>query len=51
MTSGPWLTIVTVVKDDADGLERTLRSLLGADLKDVEHLIIREEDILGVIEN
>lgn len=40
MTSGPWLTIVTVVKDDPEGLERTLRSLQGADLVSVEHLII-----------
>ena len=40
MTSGPWLTIVTVVKDDPDGLERTLRSLVGADLGSIEHLVV-----------
>ena len=40
MTSGPWLTIVTVVKDDPSGLERTLRSLLGADPGSFEHLVI-----------
>lgn len=40
MTAHPWLTIVTVVKDDPDGLERTLHSLLGADLAHIEHLII-----------
>lgn len=40
MTSEPWLTIITVVKDDPEGLSRTLKSLMGADLAAVEHLII-----------
>jgi putative colanic acid biosynthesis glycosyltransferase len=40
VTSGPWLTIVTVVKDDPSGLERTLRSLLGSDPGSFEHLVI-----------
>lgn len=40
MTAGPWLTIVTVIKDDPEGLERTLASLSGCSLDGVEHLII-----------
>ncbi len=40
MTSSPWLTIITVVKDDPEGLERTLGSLKGVNLDTVEHLII-----------
>lgn len=40
MTPGPWLTIVTVIKDDPEGLQRTLRSLVGSDLDSVEHVVI-----------
>ena len=40
MTARPWLTIVTVLKDDPEGFERTLHSLVGVDLADVEHLVI-----------
>lgn len=40
MTADPWLSIVTVVKDDPEGLERTLASLAGQDLSGVEYLIV-----------
>lgn len=40
MTSSPWLTVVTVTKDDPGGLTRTLRSLQSQDRTDVECLII-----------
>ena len=40
MTSSPWLTVVTVTKDDPDGLRRTLRSLQVQDHTGVECLII-----------
>jgi putative colanic acid biosynthesis glycosyltransferase len=37
----PWLTIVTVVKDDLAGLEKTIRSLVEqVDLSGVEYLVI-----------
>jgi glycosyltransferase len=36
----PWLTIVTVVKDDAPGFERTLASIAQQDLYGVEWIII-----------
>jgi glycosyltransferase involved in cell wall biosynthesis len=36
----PVLTVVTVVKDDPDGLNRTLASLVGQDLDDVEIVIV-----------
>ena len=36
----PWLTIVTVVKDDAAGFERTMNSIAQQDLNGVEWLII-----------
>lgn len=37
----PWLSVVTVVKDDIDGLERTVQSLLGQDALDrVEYVVI-----------
>ena len=38
--SSPWLTIVTVVKDDSEGLQRTLQSLVIQDLTDVQHVVI-----------
>lgn len=40
MTSVPLLTVVTVVKDDPDGLARTLASLAGEDLTGVEYLVV-----------
>lgn len=36
----PWLSIVTVVKDDHQGLLETLRSLELQDLEEVEHVVI-----------
>jgi putative colanic acid biosynthesis glycosyltransferase len=36
----PWLTIITVVKDDPAGLHRTKRSLLGLDLDRVEWVVV-----------
>ena len=38
--SSPWLTIVTVVKDDAEGLQRTLESLVAQKLTDYQHVVI-----------
>lgn len=38
--STPWLTIATVVKDDPAGLSRTVRSLAGQELADVEFIIV-----------
>lgn len=41
MTAGrPWLTIVTVVKDDPTGLERTIRSILEQDSEGIEWVVI-----------
>ena len=40
MTEQPWLTIVTVVKDDEHGLDRTIHSLREEDLDGVEFLVI-----------
>ena len=40
MSSRVWLTVITVVKDDAPGFERTLQSLLIQDLDGVEYVII-----------
>lgn len=40
MQSGIWLTVITVVKDDATGFTRTLESLQRQDLSRVEFLII-----------
>lgn len=36
----PWLTVVTVVKDDPDGLAATAASLASQDLSDVEYIVI-----------
>lgn len=46
MSSGdrPWLTIVTVVRNDPDGLRRTLRSLAPADLGGVQVLVVDGSD-------
>lgn len=35
-----WLTVVTVVKDDPDGLARTVASLASNDLAGVEHVVV-----------
>lgn len=40
MSPQPWLTIVTIVKDDPEGLSRTLASVRHEDLEGTEHLII-----------
>ena len=40
MSQPAWLTVVTVVKDDPDGLQRTLASLSGCSLVGIEHLIV-----------
>jgi hypothetical protein len=40
VTDSPWLSIVTVLKDDRPGLERTLASLSGSERHGVEHIII-----------
>ena len=36
----PWLSVVTVVKDDADGLRASVASLAHQDRHGVEHLVI-----------
>lgn len=36
----PWLTIVTVVRDDLDGLARTVQSVASCDRDGVEYLIV-----------
>ena len=38
--SAPWLTVVTVVKDDPEGLAKTRQSLLNQDLATVEWIIV-----------
>ena len=40
MSSAPWLTVITVVKDDLDGFTRTLRSLSAQDLSGVEYVVV-----------
>jgi glycosyltransferase involved in cell wall biosynthesis len=41
MTEIPWLTVVTVVKDDLFGLEKTIRSLVEqVDFSGVEYLVV-----------
>lgn len=40
MTDAPWLSIVTVVRNDRDGLTRTLESVAAQDVSVVEHLIV-----------
>lgn len=40
MNPTPWLTIVTVVKDDPEGFARTLASLAQQDLCGVEYLVV-----------
>lgn len=36
----PWLTVVTVVKDDPEGLARTVASLAPQDRRGVEHIVV-----------
>jgi glycosyltransferase involved in cell wall biosynthesis len=36
----PWLTVVTVVKDDPSGLQDTVDSLASGDLSGVEHIVV-----------
>jgi glycosyltransferase involved in cell wall biosynthesis len=38
--SSPWLTIVTVVKDDLTGFQATLASVMEQDRREVQHVII-----------
>lgn len=38
--TAPWLTVITVVKDDPEGMQRTLESLRRQDLDGVEYLVI-----------
>ncbi len=40
MIEQPWLTIVTVVKDDAEGFTRSLASLRDQNLSGVEYLVV-----------
>ena len=40
MSERPWLTVVTVVKDDPSGLELSMSSLTDQDLNDVEFIVI-----------
>ena len=47
----PWLTIVTVVKDDLPGLEKTIRSLVEqVDLSGVEYLVIDSSENSAAVE-
>ena len=38
--TGPWLSIITVVKDDPEGFARTTESIAGQNLKGVEWVVI-----------
>ena len=38
--TGPWLSIITVVKDDPEGFARTAESIAGQNLKGVEWVVI-----------
>lgn len=52
MNSSPWLTVVTVVKDDAAGFERTVASLSNQALDGVEYLVIdssRDRDAIPTV--
>ena len=47
----PWLTVVTVVKDDLAGLEKTIRSLVEqVDLSGVEYLVIDSSENSATVE-
>ncbi|MDA9334079.1 glycosyltransferase [Actinomycetota bacterium] len=51
MSEVPWLTIVTVVKDDLPGLEKTIRSLVEqVDLSGVEYLVIDSSENSPAVE-
>jgi glycosyltransferase involved in cell wall biosynthesis len=40
MSAAPWLTVVTVVRDDLDGLLRTFDSMAGQDLTSVDYVVV-----------
>ena len=40
MTPTPWLSIVTVVKDDQNGMHRTLKSLEEQDLHGTQYIVV-----------
>jgi len=47
----PWLTVVTVVKDDLAGLEKTIRSLVEqVDLAGVEYLVVDSSENSAAVE-
>jgi GT2 family glycosyltransferase len=54
MSECPWITVVTVVKDDPSGLERSLSSLTDQDLTDVEFIVVDSssdaQEVLACIE-
>jgi hypothetical protein len=45
----PWLTVVTVVRDDLLGLEQTVHSIGGQDLDHVEYLVIDSSTDRGAV--
>lgn len=45
----PWLSVVTVVKDDPEGLARTLDSLSEQDLTDVEWVVVDSSADTGAV--
>jgi putative colanic acid biosynthesis glycosyltransferase len=51
----PWLTVVTVVKDDFEGLQLTLQSLTAQDLTGVQHLVVdsssNSDEVSGALTN
>ena len=50
----PWLSVITVVKDDVDGVERTFESLAGQDLDSTQLVVIDgsadRESVLRIID-
>ena len=51
MSESPWLTVVTVVKDDVPGLEKTIRSLVEqVNLSGVEYLVIDSSENSTAVE-
>ncbi len=49
MNPTPWLTIVTVVKDDPEGFDRTLTSVASQDLSGVEYLVVDSSADRGAV--
>ena len=45
----PWLSVITIVKDDADGFARTVASLLAQERTDLEFLVIDSSTDASVI--